>query len=187
MFCFLLAGLITRESRNPAVRFIFPLVRNLPNIKYPLQRTYSPSTGYTSTEMPSGIRPPRNNRISIIFYSFYKKFALNPSIPAPALHQAGWFTGSVLLCHFAITLFSCKWQSAPQDRALLPSQSFTKLHNTLGKSKVILLCSPSRGHLAPQSTHLPLWVRSVLPVFHLCLTAANISCCRRNPQWSLVE
>lgn len=69
--------------------FILPLVRNLPNTKYPLQRAYSPSTGYTSTEMPSGIRPPRNNRISIIFYSFYEKNLLwiHQSLPVPCTKQ----------------------------------------------------------------------------------------------------
>ena len=90
----------------------------------------------------------------------------------------------MLLCHFGITLLSCKWQPAAQDRALLPSWSSTKLHNPFGKNKAILLCSPSRGHSAhtKYTCTLPGQV-TVLLVFHLSSqTAANISCCRKKPR-----
>lgn len=187
MFCFFLAGLITSESRNPAVCFILPLMRNLPNTKYPLQRTYCPSIGYTSTELSSGIRPLRNNRISIIFCSFYKNLLfIHQSLPLPCTKQGDL--------------------QAQCSCAILPSLCWAvngSLHHRTGP-----YCP--RSHSQNSTTHLEkakwsfsvphpeaIWHHKVHiylrgsghspSVFHLSQTAANISCCRRNTQWSAVE
>lgn len=87
----------------------------------------------------------------------------------------------MLLCHSAITLLSCKWQPAAQNRPLLSLWSFTKHHSSFGKSKTVLLWTPSRGRSEHTKHAFASWGQMVvLPVSHPPQTAANISCCKRN-------
>lgn len=67
-----------------------------------------------------------------------------------------------------------------------PRSHSHKIPQPFGKSKAMLLCSPSRGHSA-HKIHIYLTGSGHSPPSSSSISAANISWCRRNTQWTVVE
>lgn len=154
-----------------------------------MKRAYSPSIEFASTEMSCGLRLPRKYRITIIFYSFYKNLLrIYKSLNMAGIMQCDlqWSKLKAKCC-CAILVSLCSAVNGSLQCKTGPFCHCSHSQNStipLEKAKQ----SPSRGHSAhtKYTFTLPGQV-TVLLVFHLSQTAANISCCRRNTQWTVVE